>query len=1437
MNRRQPEAFSQLIGQEKDACALYAAVSKMPQKPGEAPNGLWLDALRALVHMEHRAGTVGNRTDGTGLLTTLARHLWQQRLEESRIEIDATDPRFWVMTLVLPLGDAHEAVRQLGKVLLPWQFRHLTAYWDVVDEDEGLYSHGLYFTGDLSLENQQFAEAMDAVEHVFPGQIAAFSRYSGILKVRNGAKALGQHAHQLWGPDFLPRAVLGHNRFSTNTTTDLSRVQPFLGLAHNGEINTLDRLIRELEGIGIRPVQNGSDSQNLDQLLLGLQTRYGFNAAEAVRLALAPSPAYLSTLSPDMQHNWEKAQAFWAPVAEGPAAVVYLQEGQLVGAVDALGLRPLWLLETDTAYVLASEPGVVDAALWVAEPRPLGPGEVFALTWEADGPVTVMSSATVEESLLQRMMSLPPVTRWEPDVQVTEDIWVPTAQLVADGWRKDDVSMLRNFSETGRDPVGSLGFDGPIGCLYPGLRNIADYLQETVAVVTNPALDRERETEHFRLKTYCSARPDMDGSTEDPVVVLDHPWLRDVDLRDLEQRFSSRMRSLPLQWPLGTEELKVAEDLGREAVALGERGVVLVVLDDREGYQGEGTVSLDPVLGVALADAALRAAGLRRNVRLIVRSGAIRHLHDAAVLLGLGADALVPYAIWSHIDPPRFFQVIEVMNQGLQKILSTMGTHELSGYGRNFSAIGLPMAIAHQLGVVSYAAPDYAAWCRGRTQLQEERYTCSRTEDSKLRFIPHSTNYVYKAARSLAAGTSDVATFHQTIAGVERKHPSQLRHVLQVATTRHVRPTRPQLSVGHHALPFVISSMSFGSQGERAFRSYAEAAKTLNIVAMNGEGGEIPDMVGQYYAWRGYQIASGRFGVNAELINGAEYVEIKIGQGAKPGEGGHLPGSKVSEKVAEARRAQFGVDLISPSNNHDLYSIEDLKQLIDELKQVNPEVKVVVKVPVVPNIGTIAVGIVKAGADVVNLSGFDGGTGAARLHALRHVGLPAEIGVPLVHAALSVSGLRDQVEIWADGGMRSGADVLKMVLLGANRVGFGTMAMVALGCTICRQCQKDTCHVGITTQIQSVEEAQARGLKAFRMQEVDQAEKDLVRFFQGLGEELLSQLQNLGMSHISDAVGQWQWLEQTSAEEATNYRRFLDDLDAGMTDVLDYALLAQGGSSDAIGRMGTEPHWEHNLGGLRTIGTAASGRRVRGGRVDNEGEEEVLRVSKVAGQGFGAFLHQGVRLMALGGAQDGLAKSASGGQVSVMKAKNHAGEFYGGHAGKSIAYGAQGGVIVVQGAADARAGIRLAGAQLIIMGDGLPDPLEAKGFWDSAVIKGFGFEYMTRGIGMVLGDPGPWIGSGMTGGTLYLRRDDARGLTHDFLQSRLAKNSKVHLSRIDHGDVEVIQELLQQVFTALDESGQEHRRGVWLPLWNNPRDHFLKMVAEGEQADPAVSTE
>lgn len=656
-----------------------------------------------------------------------------------------------------------------------------------------------------------------------------------------------------------------------------------------------------------------------------------------------------------------------------------------------------------------------------------------------------------------------------------------------------------------------------------------------------------------------------------------------------------------------------------------------------------------------------------------------------------------------------------------------------------------------------------------------------------------------------------------------------VRQVLSVkypaVPVRRQQPAQVDIGVEDYALPFVISSMSYGSQGETAFRAYAEAGKRLNMVSMNGEGGEIHDMVGQFYHWRGHQIASGRFGVNTMLLNGARYLEIKIGQGAKPGEGGHLPGKKVSEKVAKARNALPGVDLISPNNNHDLYSIEDLAELIFELKTANPDAKVIVKCPVVPNIGTIAVGIAKAGANVITCSGFEGGTGAARMHALRHVGLPADIGVPLVHAALVSAGLRENVEVWADGGLRSAEDALKMILLGANRVGFATTAMMALGCTACRGCQLDTCHVGITTQIESEEEAKERGLKKFVPQEFDQSVEHLMRVFNGLGQSLTGYVRRLGETRLQNLVGRWDLLQQEHYHSVLNVMGYLEQLEAALEDSLEAASAFMATGTDNLVAPVTGDRSE------RAIGTGWN-HSHKGGAATGP-----IAVNQVAGQGFGAFNAKGLNLVAIGGAQDGVGKGAIGGEIDVLKTHNRIGDVVGGFAGKSLGYGAQDGVILIQGQVDARAGVRLAGAQIVILNDVPEQQLWSWVDWSPAAIKGFGFEYMTRGIGLILGDPGPWLCAGMTGGTLYLELDPERGLTEAVLKTRMAANSKVSFHAINAADVKAVRTLLELSQKRTAETASAALKQKLERILTDPQKWMTKLVPLGTQADPSVSTE
>ncbi|MEK7863333.1 MAG: glutamate synthase-related protein, partial [Chloroflexota bacterium] len=647
------------------------------------------------------------------------------------------------------------------------------------------------------------------------------------------------------------------------------------------------------------------------------------------------------------------------------------------------------------------------------------------------------------------------------------------------------------------------------------------------------------------------------------------------------------------------------------------------------------------------------------------------------------------------------------------------------------------------------------------------------------------------------------------------ERPVSLRHLLDLAHAIDGEPDRrASTRAGEHVAPMYISSMSFGSQGETAYRAYARAMAEMDLLCINGEGGELPDLIGKYPRNRGQQIASGRFGVSALLANSSDYLEIKIGQGAKPGEGGHLPARKVSAKVALARNATPGVDLISPSNNHDIYSIEDLAQVVHELKTVNPRARVAVKVPVVPDIGIIAVGIAKSGADIVTLSGYDGGTGAARQHALRRAGLPVEIGVTEAHRALVAAGLRDVVEIWCDGGQKSAVDVAKMLCLGADRVGFATLAMVAIGCTICRGCQLDTCHVGIATQIESQVEAGERGLKRFEPQELDRAVEQLRRFFGAMQDELSRIAGHLGVSATEELVGRTDLLVQARGHERVDLSSLLAPAGPARRGGRQVRVLAVPRGPEQHAVLGSED---------RFVATSTAGQLARqaiAGRVVMRFDPSYAQGS-VAGNGFGAYATDGVALVIRGGAQDGAAKTALGGTIAVLKAPNADGRYVDGSVGKCFAYGAQRGSFLVQGGADARACIRLSGADVVFGGD----------------LRGFAFEYMTGGRAVVLGDPGRWICSGMSGGVVFLRHAPERGLDEPALRDRLAKGAKVSVRPPDAADVGILRELVTTYASALATSGQEDASRDALALLDDPATSFRVVRPGAEIVEQTISTE
>lgn len=1488
--------FQNLTEQEHDSCGIIAVI----EKNGIPKRENMLDTIDALVKMEHRSGFIQGEGDGCGILTDLPRKIWAKELSRQGYSASLADqPQFVVAHFFLPKQDPQETKHiQEGicEILNKRNLKLLAQKLDQVNhsvlgpngrkDEPHFWQVSALAEDDHDLPRRLFDITVE-IERTYPVQAASFSNRTAVYKLMGAASLLTQYFHDLNDPDFESLVTIGHNRYSTNTLSNFFRVQPFSLLGHNGEINTIAKLRDEAKMIGVPLTEDGSDSQDLNRLIETLIHHYGLSLFEAIEMVFPPIIHELKLLPDPLKDMYTYFRQTWGPFAQGPAGIVSRYADECAFSVDALGLRPLWMVENDRALYFSSEQGIIPATEMVSEPKPLAPGETIGvqLTPEAhilshpelQKLVYERTTSRVDIHDYQKLLSPPHGKGDEKTIQAASD-----QAYSAFGWEREQVQLVEQMADTGVDPIRSLGHDAPLAALSKVRQNIADYIKESVAVVTNPAIDREREMEHFSTRVVLGVRPELKQAprTDSRRIELPSPILAEGELAKaiLETEHTLSLSEL-LAWAEKENGLsrlslfrrrehsykEALAQLADEAVAAVKNGAFLLLIDD-EGCHQNDQLFLDPHLAISSVDQALKQAkvddgrqNLRRQVSLVVRSGAMRNLHDLAVAIGLGADAICPYLMFATIaekeNPAAPLALYQAINKGLEKIISTIGIHELRGYARLFSSIGLHPEIAETLQIVNYCGSETGGlkW-EDLEKDSEARYADFVNEKAKPARLFHLWPRIWKSIGQLASGDIRYDEFAQKLDDLETQNPVCLRHVadLKTADASTVKPEEVDLSIGDHDLPLAISSMSFGSQNEVAFRAYAEAAERLNMVSLNGEGGEIKDMLGKYPRTRGHQVASGRFGVNVELANSAHILEIKIGQGAKPGEGGHLPGKKVSPKVAAARNATPGSDLISPSNNHDIYSIEDLAQIITELKTANSKAKVIVKVPIVPNIGTISVGIAKAGADIITLSGFDGGTGAARIHALQHVGLPAEIGVKAAHQALIEAGIRDQVELWADGGIRSAKDVVKLMLLGANRIGFGTLAMLAIGCTTCRGCHLDTCHVGIATQIESVEEAEEHGLRRFVPRDYDVAVASLIRLFTAFADEIKRLTAALGFKRAQDLVGRSDLLVQVRAQ---------DQLD--LTDLLrisqPYAqtaekvqiqepILVAAGSASAFptAQMDAKQAGSYSISGIhsthRVLLSYLSGQRVQG-QLDGS-YRKLPEVSftftdgSIPGNGFAAFHAEGIRVTVHGGAQDGVGKTAFGGRVAILKTRNKQGVFINGSVGKSFCYGAQKGLFIVQGNADSRAGIRLSGADIIIAGD-IKEPLrdELGLIGNRANIKGFAFEYMTDGRAVVLGDPGPWICSGMTGGVVYQRLQPEMGLDEAAIMRRIAKAAKVNMEPISEKGHQDLQELLGAYHEELIQSHQLEEAAKIDRLLQDLDRHFIQIIPKKQQADPSISTE
>jgi len=1240
---------------------------------------------------------------------------------------------------------------------------------------------------------------------------------------------------------FVTPFVLFHQRYATNVLPSWDRAQPLRMLAHNGEINTIwgnrarmDARLTTLPEICF-PVLTvgGSDSTSLDEMA-ELLTRNGRTIAEALRMLIPPGPA---TRSAFVRYHSDCVEPW-----DGPAALAFA-DGNLVGALlDRNGLRPCRYTVTTDGYVIAgSEAGLLDVEpAMVAEHGRLGPGEMLVVDLAQRRVLRnhelnhLFDSGGDYGHLLEDEPFLAAAT--------SEKLSEPLAHLQSGyGWSREDLNVvIAPMAKDGKEAVWSMGDDTPIAPLARAPRPLYTFFRQRFAQVTNPPIDPLRESCVFQMHTRLGPWPHLLYKTLPlPGITLPLPFLTAAQVEALRDGKFPHAADLPVSEMVCAfhrdEKLPDAlRRVAREAATLVASGARILLLSDRK--VPEGHYPLPMAAAVGIVNEALTVGGLRTSVGLAVEAADCWDVHQTAVLIGLGAGAICP---WLALETARQINsasgednYIQALGAGLAKVMSKAGISAVDSYrsAHLFDVLGLAREVtelcfpncAGLLSGVGFADVEVQLRARwdGRTAAAPELADLGfvrfrKSEDAEMHAWQPVTVRALQAVtgsarRPEANGSSAWSAYRELV----REQPvSYLRDLLGMKAAGPSLALEDVEAESSIVRRFVASAMSLGSLSPEAHQAITDGMNLLGARSNTGEGGEDPELyrdeAGVRRDSKVKQIASGRFGVTAEYLARADEIEIKIAQGAKPGEGGQLPGHKVTEMIARLRHAQPGVMLISPPPHHDIYSIEDLAQLIFDLKRVNPRATIGVKLVSTLGVGTIAAGVAKAYADYVVIAGNSGGTGASPLSSIKHAGNPWELGLAEVQQVLLANGLRPRVRVRVDGGLRSSRDVLVAAMLGADEFAFGTSVLVALGCDMARACHLNTCPTGIATQNPELR-AKFRGKP-----------EHVAQWFLALAGDVRRELARLGLPSLEAAVGRTDLLQQVRHDAHLDVR----------------VLLAAGERPGARNQWPRndrphDPAAEHGplddawlapalaaayAGEALTLHVAvANGDRTLGARLAGElalhPPEQRPRLkficSGVAGQSFGAFAGPGMTLKLTGLANDYVGKGLSGGDVVLSHAGPLASEGHR-HAllGNVALYGATGGNLFAAGRAGERFAVRNSGATAVV--EGLGD---------------HGCEYMTGGLVVVLGSVGINFGAGMTGGEAFLFDED--GL---FLAERRYNDLSVAVAPVSAIDL-AAQSRLYAAVRAHAESTASRRATVLLENWPQVATQFVHVRPKPEAA-------
>lgn len=1221
--------------------------------------------------------------------------------------------------------------------------------------------------------------------------IASLSCRSIIYKGMMLAEQVAEFYPDLMDQRFESAFAIYHQRYSTNTFPQWWLAQPFRMLAHNGEINTLRGNLNWMKSHEIRMASSAfgemaedikpivasgsSDSAALDAVFEVL-VRAGRNAPMAKTMMV---PESWSKQAVELPQAWRDMYSYCNSVMEpwdGPAALAMTDGRWVCAGLDRNGLRPMRYVVTNDGMVIAgSETGMVPLEESnVVEKGALGPGQILAVDM-ATG--KLFHDTEIKDTLAASQ----PFGEWvgkikDLDSQLAEVSERPiyTGQdlrrrQIAAGYTIEELeNILAPMAEDGKETLASMGDDTPSAVLSKKYRPLSHFFRQNFSQVTNPPIDSLREFRVMSLKTRFGNLKNVldESSAQTEIITLDSPFVGNAQWDEVVSAFNADMTEIDCTFASGPNAL--SEGLARiraEAEDAVRSGSGHIVLTDQSS--DEGRVAMPMILATSAVHSHLTRKGLRTFCSLNVRSAECIDPHYFAVLIGCGATVVNAYlaedSLADRIDrgliDGNLTDVVaryrNAIDQGLLKIMAKMGISVVSSYrgGLNFEAVGLSRAMCAEFfpgmtsrisgigvtGIQAKAEEVHALGWQGTNILPIGGFYKSRAKGETHAWEASSMHML-----QMACNRASFEMWKQYSAKMQSSPPIHLRDLMDFKALGKPIPIEDVESITSIRKRFVTPGMSLGALSPEAHKTLNVAMNRIGAKSDSGEGGEDPahfhpEPNGDNPSAKIKQVASGRFGVTAEYLNQCEELEIKVAQGAKPGEGGQLPGMKVTDLIARLRHSTKGVTLISPPPHHDIYSIEDLAQLIYDLKQINPRCKVTVKLVASSGVGTIAAGVAKAKADVILISGHNGGTGASPATSIKYAGLPWEMGLTEAHQVLSMNNLRERVTLRTDGGLRTGRDIVMAAMLGAEEYGIGTAALIAMGCIMVRQCQSNTCPVGVCTQDE-----------ALRDKFTGNADKvvNLITFYAQEVRELLAQI---GARSLDEVIGRADLLAQVSRGSA-----HLDDLD------LNPMLITVDGASDIVYNRdkernavpdtldaqivrdaarfledGEKMQLQYAVQNThRTVGTRTSSHIVRkfGMRNALQADHLTVKLTGSAGQSLGAFAAPGLKLEVSGDANDYVGKGLSGGTIVVrppmaspiVAAENTI-------IGNTVLYGATDGYLFAAGQAGERFAVRNSGASVVIEGCGSN-----------------GCEYMTGGVAVILGEIGANFGAGMTGGMAYL---------------------------------------------------------------------------------------